>query len=214
MTHTRKTHERNRIRRRRGYSLVEMLVVMSISSVVLGSAVVTLVTVLHGQQDDANRRAAQASLARLARQFRLDVRAAESVRSENVSTDDSAESNESPAVPSNDDAIARSSAALDQPTRIICQLIDGAQVVYGASDLGVTRERRQTGEPPHRETFRMARGTAFTLTDPKQTPTGMIEVVISYPLHSESSDDGRRRHVPIRATLGREGSTRRIEQTE
>jgi prepilin-type N-terminal cleavage/methylation domain-containing protein len=65
--------------RRPGYSLVELLVVMTVATVVLGAAGVLLHTVLRTDQAVRDEQQAHAGISRLAEQFRADVHAAVAV---------------------------------------------------------------------------------------------------------------------------------------
>ena len=82
-------HPLNRLHSRGGYSLVELLVVMTIMSALLGVVVTLLTTLLHEHRAASRQRETQTSLARFAEQFRADVHASESVEREESSASES-----------------------------------------------------------------------------------------------------------------------------
>ena len=96
----------NRLSSRGGFSLVELLVVMTVMSVLLGVVVTLLTTLLHESRTASHQREAQISLGRFAAQFRADVHASKLVELEEASGTES------------------------RPQQIVLQLLDGARVVY------------------------------------------------------------------------------------
>jgi len=66
--------------RRCGYSLIELMVVLTVSTTVLGVAAVMLHTLMQVQKDSREQLLYHATLGRLGRQFRRDVHAADGFR--------------------------------------------------------------------------------------------------------------------------------------
>jgi prepilin-type N-terminal cleavage/methylation domain-containing protein len=61
---------------RRGWTLIELLVVIAVSTVLMGIAVTTLCTLMQAEHNGRGHISRTATIARLAEQFRRDVRAA------------------------------------------------------------------------------------------------------------------------------------------
>ncbi len=70
------TEKRQPIMFRRGYSLIEMLVVITVGSVIMGVGAGVLPVLMHAEQTGRDRAAEARILARLAEQFRSNVAAA------------------------------------------------------------------------------------------------------------------------------------------
>ncbi len=71
---------------RRGFTLIEMVIVMTVGSVVTGLAVVLLGTLLHTENISRDHARQSTTLSRLAEQFRGDVRAATAVGSSDATS--------------------------------------------------------------------------------------------------------------------------------
>ncbi len=163
--------------RRRGFSLVEMVVVISAMAVILGMCVGLIHALLTLDRIGRAHLAEVAARGRLARQFRQDVRAA------------------SRAEPVRDRDGRAAALRLDRP--------DGPPVEYRAGPGRLDRDERPAGDAPvRRETFRLrATGAArFEVRDEQ----GDTFVGLLVPDGSAFGPAGGPRESRIEALLGRD----------
>src|SRR5262245_48709561 len=122
--------------RRAGYSLTEVLVVMTVASAMIGMSG-TMIHRLLAAEHEASRAARFAvSLARLSRSFRADIRAARSVE-----------------LPSDENA----------PAVLLANLEDGHTIRYELDANLVTRVESRNGSQSHRDVFHFAPGSQMRL---------------------------------------------------
>lgn len=115
--------------RRRGASLVEMLVVVSLMSIVLGTVVVTLHSMFRADQQTRTAIERQGTTTRLALHVREDVHAARDAR--------------------------LSAADQDSAPSLTLELDDNSSIEYGLGGQGIDRLERRGDQIVHRDTFRL-----------------------------------------------------------
>lgn len=123
-------------RRRSGFSLIEMLVVMAVSSVVIGMMITMLRLMLDTERSIGNSSQYALTVSRVSQTFRNDVHNAHT----------SARNDQEPA-----DALE-------------LQFIDNSTVSYTANDHVLTRIKTDSNQTAHRDDFRFPKGSKIQYT--------------------------------------------------
>lgn len=162
---------------RRGVSLVEMMVVIAVTTVITTLGATLIATLMRSEGDGARSLARSTNLARLARDFRRDVRA------------------------SSDAQFV--SAEPEQPPEMVLQLAADATVVYRLQDDAVVRLERRDGENVALETYPLPEGERrFDQADDDR----LLALVYRRPAAIRSAGGSRIPHhdFHIEAALGRD----------
>ncbi|MFN0055114.1 MAG: prepilin-type N-terminal cleavage/methylation domain-containing protein [Planctomycetales bacterium] len=167
--------------RRRGVSIVEILIVMSIGSVIVGTTITTLHLLLRSERDQARGVRTASTTARLAQVFREDVHAMREAR----------------IIP----------AEGDEPERL--QLTDalGARVEYAANGHVLTRIDSRGAGPHHQEAFHFPLDSSVQFDQQDQSSSVAIALRLAAgELGRRAPDAPARpgRSLRLEATLGRD----------
>jgi prepilin-type N-terminal cleavage/methylation domain-containing protein len=153
---------------RPGWTLVELLVVISIVSFLLATVAVTVQTLLRRQRDFDHQRAEQQQLVRLARQIRRDIHAAAEVAAV--------------AVPAAEDGAEGDS--------IECRGPDGRSVSYQMNNGVLLRVvRPSAGDAVTRQPFRLPRGAEMRLASSGEGRPPIAAVQFDYAAASRTAID-------------------------
>lgn len=139
---SRQCRYRSTVRRRCGWTLVEMVVTITIMSVLTGIAIKTLTTLLLSERTGVQHVVDLATVSRLARQFRQDVHSAKSVEVNS----------------------ATASKPLLQVT-----IAEGHQIDYQVQDAGLLRRELRPDKSVHNELWRLKK-TQFECQTNSGTP--------------------------------------------
>lgn len=176
--HSRPTQSSRRFVRR-GWSLIEMLVTISVMAALTGIAVQTMAAMLRAERTGTEHVARLANTARLARQFRADVHVAKS--------------------------IATNTAALDKPLLLI-QAADERQIQYQVDPAGLLRTESRPNQPPRREIWRLKQTQFQCLTSagpPQQLALVMNTVAADFSA-TPASQPAAQKVLRIEAIVGRD----------
>jgi prepilin-type N-terminal cleavage/methylation domain-containing protein len=135
--------------RRRGYTLVEMVAVLTVGSVILGIGVGMLHLLLRTERTGRQRVPQSRVVARLAQQFRSDVNAAERQMSSS------------------------------KPAEWQFALSDHRLVVYRMVPGGVEWSERQDGKLLRQESYLLPRGWSAAITGPGRATPALLSLVIT-----------------------------------
>jgi prepilin-type N-terminal cleavage/methylation domain-containing protein len=165
MTGTR--HVRLELSSRRGFTLIEVLIVVTAVSALLALCAVTIQLLFRLSSDSQSRLSAAMALERLARQFRADVHGSERAR---LGGDD-----KSPA----------------QPPVLRLAMDTGHEVTYSPRAESVVRTETRAGKPVRREefTFGRSRTARFELRD--DAPRRWVVLVLGLGQERNRADSPR-----------------------
>jgi prepilin-type N-terminal cleavage/methylation domain-containing protein len=164
------------MRRRRGFTLIEVIVVMMAGALVLGLCV-GLIHLLVGL-DRAGRAHMneRTAVARLAQTFRDDVRAA---------------------------VAAEPAAGAGGPgRRLVLKRPDGREVEYLVEEGAVLRAEREGEKVRHRDTFRLSRREAARLD--VQPSEGLTVVALGFEARADRKDKGAYHAYRVESVLGQD----------
>ena len=184
-------------RLRRGWTLVEMLVVVSIMSLLLATVAVMIQTIMRQQRVFGQGVTQQRTLAMLARQIRHDIHAA--VRVETT-----------PAQQMGDKTKQQADADNAKQTQAIrCSWPDGRSVSYQLHGGRLLRVVSQPGEKrAKRKPFTLPRGAHVRLVESEGGARPLATIEIDYPAGrtatATGSNTGARRTMVIEALVGRD----------
>ena len=168
----------NREPSRAGWTLVELMVVMSISVVITSIAVTLFVSLLHQQRSTAGRHHHQEALYRLAEQFRADVRAAATVTKEPFEME-----------------------GQDAVVQLVCRLPAGQTVRYAMVNGRLRRLGPGSVDQDARETYALCDGSVVSWSVDESNESATAALIVEYPIAGEGSI---RRRLPIVARVGRD----------
>lgn len=170
-------------RERRGASLIEVVIVIGVSSVLLTAGVGTLHLLMRADRLGQSAAQNRAALSRLSRVFRQDVHAARDVSL-------------TPADP-------------DEPSRLELTIGEGETVAYAVEDHVIQRTARNEEEEDqqHRDTFRFP--VRSTLNFEREESPDVVRLTIRQPVFSgdrkqASGTTIAQRTVRLEAVLGRD----------
>jgi prepilin-type N-terminal cleavage/methylation domain-containing protein len=182
--------------KRRGWTLVELLVVITIMSVLLATVAVMVQTIMRQQRSFGQGVTQQRTLGLLARQIRHDIHAA--IRVESVAAEQTGGNQET-----------QEDEEKKETTAIRCTWPDGRSVSYQLHSGQLLRVIRQSGqEEATRQPFPLPPGAEIRLveTDAGKPPLATIE--ISYfagrTVPASHSTEQARRKLVIEALIGRD----------
>jgi prepilin-type N-terminal cleavage/methylation domain-containing protein len=159
---------------RKGFTLVELLAVITVSSFVLGLCVATVYALMRMEQAGRARLAEGASLGRLSLTFRDDVRAATG---------------------------ARPSAGDDRnPARLELALPEGRTVEYQARRGELLRTERSGGKVDHMDRFRLTAGASPRFATREEDGRTVVGVDVGSPIGEPRVS--ARRGLRVEAVLG------------
>ena len=147
-------------RRRRGFTIIELLVVITVGSVILGISVTTLALLLSVYQTDRTESVYLATQVRLARQFRTDVAEAKELTKVDVQA---------------------GHWQLDMP--------DGTAVSYQASEHGVLWTRHAGEKITARDRFPLPPGASWHIRQMPRNPSqrfNLVQLQIDAPSDQET----------------------------
>jgi prepilin-type N-terminal cleavage/methylation domain-containing protein len=124
--------KRESIAKRRGVSLVEMLVVIAVTTVITTLGATMIVALMRSEGDGARALARTTNLARLARDFRRDVRAGTDIQ---IRAEDA-----------------------EQPAEMIVRVAADTAIIYRVQEDAVVRLERRDGENAGVETYALPEG--------------------------------------------------------
>lgn len=151
------------LRERRGVSLVELLIVISVSSVIIGVCVTTIHVLLRSERDQARAMRTAVTLSRLTEVLRQDVHATSNA------------------------AIV---ADEGKPAHLTLGDADGRQIVYTADEHLLQRAETTNGEETHRDTYHFPTGTTSRFE--RDEATGLVRLVIDVaPPHPDRMPQAR-----------------------
>ena len=171
-----------------GWTLVELLVVMSVSVMITSITITLMVSLWHQQRSMASCQNHQEALSRLAEQFRADVRAATSVANEPFEREGQAA-----------DVKSNVNSDVESDVQFICRLPDGRAVRYAVVNGRLRRLGPGAAEQDARETYSLSEGTVVSWSIDQEAATA--ELVVDYPI---AGADSMRRRLPIVARVGRD----------
>lgn len=174
----------NRMNRRAGISLIEMLIVISVMSITLGLAVMTIGFLMRAESGATQAFAASNMLSRLAADFRRDARAA---REAEIGAD-------------------------DEPGELRLILPEGRTVIYRGNGRSVERLVRQEEKLRQREVYRLgSERIEFQVTEEEPRLASLsVTTRLKAVTNTEGAPAGTR-VVRIEAVLGRD---RRFEREQ
>ena len=182
--------------KRRGWTLVELLVVITIMSVLLATVAVMVQTIMRQQRSFGQGVTQQRTLALLARQIRHDIHAA--VRVESVTAEQTGGNQET-----------QKEEGTEETTAIRCTWLDGRSVSYQLHSGRLLRVVRQPGqEKATRQPFTLPRGAQVRLVEPDGGKPPIATIEISYfagrTVPASHSTEQARRKLVIEALIGRD----------
>jgi len=163
--------------RPRGFTLVEMIVVLSMVSFVLGAIGILLHSVWRTEMATRDHTAKSASIAVVAAQFRRDAHAGSLVDDLSVPNDGVAE-------------------------RLALALPGERTVEYEAAPAGITRVERQGASETHRETYRLPRGATAGWRAGMMNERPAVSLLITRPLGVKQPEFAERRTLRVDGLLG------------
>ena len=173
---------------RQGWTLIEVVISIALTSVITGMVVTLLTTLLEFDRRSTELQNESTSFARLADQFRSDVRAASSIQQEAVTEEET---------------LQRITLSLSQDTR----------VVYQQQGDRLLRTFYQGEQPSGQESYDLPESAQVRL---HESPTAVGEVatlMLDYPLRQEP--ESKRRQRLITSALGRDlGWSSRQEENQ
>jgi prepilin-type N-terminal cleavage/methylation domain-containing protein len=135
---------------RRAFGLIEMLVAISIGSVLMGIAISLLIVLLGAEQSGRSHAERSESLQRLADQFRRDVHA----------------------------AVGEVTAGGEDPTGCRLTLADGGSVRYAIGAGGISREERKGSTVVRGESYALPKDSTATFTVDRTTSPWTLSLTI------------------------------------
>lgn len=187
-----------------GWTLVELLVVLTIMTVLVASASVMIQTLLRQQRSFGYGITEQRSLAQLARQIRDDIHAA--VRVETAAAQEQADNSKT--------TEGKTAAA----PAIRCVGPDGQSVRYEVRNGLLLRVVSQPGKKTvTRQPFTLPRGAQVRLVQPTDDERPVAAIEIDYPAQrgaaAARASGGARRKLLIEALVGRDLRWQRVDRT-
>ncbi len=171
----------NRASLRRGVSLVELLIVISVATVIVGICVTTIHVLLRSERDQSRAIQTAVTISRLSEVFREDVHAASQ---------------------------GELLAVEGQPPRLMLTGADGRKIVYSASEHVAERVETASGTPVHRDLFHFPSGSAVRLERDETPRLVRIAIDIAAALPHQMPEARNRlappRTVSIEALLDRD----------
>jgi prepilin-type N-terminal cleavage/methylation domain-containing protein len=188
-------------RRRRAFTLVEMLVAISMSSVVLGVVGVLLHGAWQMQQSSSDHRTLLDGMNRLAQQFRDDVHAATSVT---VVTPDAASASSGASTASSADEQAANAQPISQ---FLAELAGGQRIEYLVDKSAINRIVRSGDSVSQRETYVLAPGATIgwqvaSLPEGSEANSRLASLLVDYPLASKTPAPSVHRQLRVDALIG------------
>jgi prepilin-type N-terminal cleavage/methylation domain-containing protein len=169
-------HSQGRTMRRRGFTLVEMTVVVSLASIVLGGVAVLLQGIWRAERSVANHRTNMAAMFRIGELFRDDVHAGKFT----------------------DAALPPNGPPVDE----IAFVLPGDRTVeYSSSDAQIERIVRVKEEVVHQDTFSLPAGSTAGWHLADQEPY-RVTLLITIPQGAKQLDPADKRIIRIDATMG------------
>jgi type II secretory pathway pseudopilin PulG len=162
----------SRHRRRRGITIIEVIVVMTGVATLLGLCAVTLQLLLRLNADGQSRRAAASALERLASQFRTDVHAADTVQL--------VEKPDGPPAKVTNLAAPAASLRLATGSR--------ALVTYEVRAGRVDRVESGTGRPTRHESYALDRGALVRFAHRDDGPRRFLAMIVTTRAGKEPVD--------------------------
>jgi prepilin-type N-terminal cleavage/methylation domain-containing protein len=158
---------------RRGVSLVELLIVISVATVIVGICVTTIHVLLRSERDQSRAVRTAVTLSRLTEVFRDDVHAT-----------------------SNAEIVSHEA----QPSRLTLSDADGRQIGYSADGHLLQRVETARGAEIHRDTFHFPSGSTmrFERDESPRLVRMIIDVAAALP---HEMPEGRTRSAPPRTLL-------------
>ena len=152
--------------KRRGISLMELMVVMSAASAIITTSALVLHKMMRVQEQTRYFFENERAVERLARQFRRDVHDADDVEIENAGADVDAQNSDAPSgEPSGESLLSLTTS-------------DGRSIEYARTAFGVVRSERRGEGPLAREEFALAAAARLTI-DEQSTPQSLTLTIAS-----------------------------------
>jgi prepilin-type N-terminal cleavage/methylation domain-containing protein len=158
-----------RPRSRRGVSLIELLIVISIGSVIVGTCVTTMHLLLRVERDQERALRQSVILSRVRKLFSDDVHSGTTAALGDVATDGA---------------------------RLTLEGLDGRRVIYSAEEHTLTREEISNDQPAHADQFHFSPGTVLSFTRDESFVRLEISIPAGVPDGRSSHDAARSQGRP------------------